>query len=300
MDSEWLGDEARKMATGAAEKVGTKAITAGVTGVGIWLWGKKNEAIQRVSAIRRSLSPRIKGGKVESTRLLIIGPPGVGKTTIGQMLSGAFDDALDIPGAYQESLGVESYTLRNVPRVEATVPPGQPHRRYYWDDVKAKIVSGEFDGIILLSSFGFHSIGEFYQLSPKGPSDPEFLGNYLARCQSDEIAVLDELMPFLSAAKNKCWLLHLVTKQDLWWDLRQSAIVHYRDGEYGERAKRVRQGDCNFRQEFAFGSVVIGNFTTSNGAELARTAAGYEQRLQVESMRRFWEILGSLQEFGGK
>lgn len=292
MAGDGLEDELKKVATGVATKVGVSV----VTGAGIWLWGQGQSAVAKVSAIRKSLSAKKLPDARLTSRLLIIGPPGVGKTTTGRLLAGDFDAALDIPGAYQESLGVEGYALRDAPHVQLTVPPGQPHRRYYWDAIDAEVASGKYDGIILLSSYGYHSIGEYDPLPHKNSSDPKYLTEYLAACRGQEILVLDHLLPFMNAAKVKSWLLHFVTKQDLWWKDNQKVVAHYREGEYGKKARLIRPGDPQFKQEFAFGSIVIGNFTTSTGKELAKTTAGYDQQTQVQSLRRFWEIVGALQE----
>jgi hypothetical protein len=274
------------------EDIGVKASVK----LGVWLWGKGQSAVNLVSSVRKSLSAAPGSSGPSVSRLLIIGSPGAGKTTTGKLLAGEYDDAMDIPGAYQESLGVESYALRDAPEVQLTVPPGQPHRRYYWDPINAEVASGKYDGIILLNSYGYHSIGEFDPLKGKGITKTEYLATYLENARRQEILVLEHLLPFLNANKRKAWLLHLVSKQDLWWGENQTVMEHYLQGEYGKTAKQIRSGDPGFKQEFAFGSIVISNFSTSTGRELVKTAAGYDQQHRVNSMRRFWEVLGTLQE----
>ena len=179
------------------------------------------------------------------------------------------------------------------------VPPGQKHRRdSTWIDLQASISSGEYRGIILVGAYGYHSLGVFDYKNHRlyRGDDEEFLRDYLEDCRNDEIGVLRRLSPFISSSPRKCWLLTLVTKQDLWWGEQATVEKHYRDGDYSEGLGQIvaELGSQNFRHEFVLGSLVIANFTTNRGESLASTTAGYDQESQVRSLRRLWETLGAL------
>ena len=117
--------------------------------------------------------------------------------------------------------------------------------------------------------------------------------------RAEELAILKELAPHLIASKRKLWMLTLVTKQDLWWPKRNETMKHYHDGEYSDRIKTIlgKRSRALFRHELAFASLVISNFTTGAGEKLTPNAAGYDQKLQVESLRRLFETIDGLRQW---
>jgi len=58
-------------------------------------------------------------------KILILGPSGVGKTTMGELLS-CPEQSPD--GKYDESISVEQFQLKDDKNVQIVVLPGQPHR----------------------------------------------------------------------------------------------------------------------------------------------------------------------------
>ena len=234
--------------------------------------------------------------------ILIIGPGGVGKSTFAQMLSGQHDSLLEIPGPYQESLGLERYVLDDDQTVELIVPPGQRHRRdATWTDLEKTISAGGYRGIIVTGSYGYHSLGEISYKHHRlyQNDDAAFLSAFLRECRTDEINVLRRLAPHMRSNSRRSWILTLVTKQDLWWSEHAAVESHYRSAEYGELVNEVIQsvGKNNVRHEFVFSSLVISNFTTGVGELLASTVAGYDQNLQATSLRRLWETVYALKRW---
>ena len=234
--------------------------------------------------------------------VLIIGSGGVGKSTTGRFLSGDGVRLAESTGKYDESLGAERYLLDDDPNVELIVPPGQKHRRdATWGQLQQTISAGGYRGIILPSSYGYHSLGQIsykHHRLYKGEK-AAFMEAFLNECQADELAVLNRLSPHFSASDRKFWVVSLVTKQDLWWDRRSEVESHYREGKYGRLMAQItkRIGPDKFRHEAVFTSFVISNFTTGHGEVLATTVAGYDHNHQAESLRRFVNTLDGLRQW---
>jgi len=267
---------------------------------GQWLWNNREWVFARFAEIRRWLFPPKEARPTSG--ILVIGPGGVGKSTFARILSGEINYPLDIPGEYQESIPLERYALKDDPTVELIVPPGQQHRRdATWSDLEKTIGAGGYRGIIVTSSYGYHSLGlTSYKRHRLYQNDKaEFLDAFLRECRTDEINVLRRLAPFIQANSRKSWLLTLVTKQDLWWAECEAVESHYRSAEYGQLIEGLLQdaGKKILRHEFAFSSLVISNFSTGVGELLANTVAGYDQILQVQSLRRLWETVYALKEW---
>jgi hypothetical protein len=210
-----------------------------------------------------------------------------------------------VPVDYTESIGLEHYTLQDDAKVEIVVPPGQIHRRdATWNGVQSAIGAGEYRGIIITSAFGYHRFGEIGVRDHRlfRGDEKQFLADFLGVSRNDEVEVLRRLEPHICASRSKCWLLTLVTKQDLWWPQRREVDDHYRLGEYGSIVNRIIQqaGAQRLRHELVPLSLVISNFITARGEVLAETAAGYDQRTQTWSIRRMWETLYALKDWEEK
>jgi hypothetical protein len=74
--------------------------------VGKWVWEQRETIKVLLEEVFLWFRGKKKG--TESGRVLIVGSGGCGKSTLGRLLSGGFDAILDLPGSYQESLGIET------------------------------------------------------------------------------------------------------------------------------------------------------------------------------------------------
>jgi hypothetical protein len=271
--------------------------------IAVWACDKRGQILGLLSELRDWFSGGKKGAKGERPGILILGAGGSGKSTLGRILSGEFDLLLDPPGEYKESVSTEEYPLQDDPKTEVLVPSGQAHRRgATWTGLLADVVAGRFRGIILINAYGYHTLAQvsykdtriFQERGKRG-----FLRAYLEDSRSDEVAVLHRVAEATRSAPGKLWMLTLVCKQDLWWPNRSDVEACYRDGEYGAiiRDLQAHLGHVRFRHEYAFASLVISNFTTGMKETLRRNTAGYDQNLQVASLRRLFETVAALKQW---
>ncbi len=261
-----------------------------------WAWDNRKEILPRLKDLYGWFRSKDSG-------ILILGEGGTGKSTLGRILAGEFDWLLDAPGRYEQDIGVRRYTLEGSPKVEIVVLPGQErYRAVTWDDLLKDVTGGKYRGIILLGAYGYHSFGEVSYKEHKLHRDTkkQFLEAYLPDRRAEEIKVLERLASPLRLLHGKCWLLTVVAKQDLWWPERQEVEDHYREGEYGAKIRALLEGHDSrkVRHEFAFTSLVISNFVTDKGELLRKNAAGYDQKLHVESLRRILETIDALRNWG--
>lgn len=262
-----------------------------------WAWKHRDAILKRLKSIFSWF--RSGDGTEKKPGILLLGAGGTGKTTLAQLLAGNFDCLVDPPGRYEESIGVEIFGLKDDPKVEIVVPPGQHHRREStWNDLHADIVAGRFRGVILISSFGFHSLGEISYKDHRlyQGNKAEFLDAYLAAQRDDELAVLRQLTPHLQASRGRLWLLSVVTKQDLWWPQQTQVEEYYRDGDYGATVQQLvsTKGGRDFRHELAYASLIINNFVTGRQERLRPNAEGYDHNEQVKSVRHLFQIAEAL------
>src|SRR4051794_17779901 len=89
-----------------------------------WVWDNLDTILDRLKRVRDWFR------SVEAGRdILIIGPGGVGKTTLAAILSGKFDWLLSEPWRYDVSYGIDAFSLKDDPKTKIVVPPGQTIRR---------------------------------------------------------------------------------------------------------------------------------------------------------------------------
>jgi hypothetical protein len=266
-----------------------------------WAWTNKAEICGYLVRVRDWF--RGKPPADPERGILIIGPGGVGKTTLAAVLSGTFDWLLSEPWRYDESYGVEESTLKDDPKVNIVVPPGQTVRRETtWGEVELSLAAGKYRGVILVTANGFHSpVHRSYKSHPLYKGDKEsFIAEYLAAGRQDELEVLRRLAAYLRLAPGRLWLLSVVTKEDLWWRQTDREVDQwYGAGEYAKVVSEMAadRGATGFRHEIATVSLVINTFATAGGEVLKPNLEGYDHRRQVESVRRLFELLGALLEW---
>jgi hypothetical protein len=117
--------------------------------------------------------------------------------------------------------------------------------------------------------------------------------------RADEIRTLRELLPAVRLCKNRVWLLVVVAKQDLWWPEKADVDRHYREGDFEAEIRtgldQIDPKSC--RREVVFASLVIYNLRTPSGELIRENAAGYDQALQVGSLRRLVETVDALRQW---
>lgn len=240
--------------------------------------------------------------KPNARGVLIIGPGGVGKTTLGQFLSGQEDQAAS--GSYVESVGTEEFQIADNLSVQLVIPPGQAHRRKAtWDQRLEEVADGKFRGVILIHAYGHHALGDFSYKNHK-LYDPEkgfdaFVTDYLSQCLKAEEQILKIVCDAVRRCSAPIWVLTLVTKQDLWWDERDDVEKYYTEGKYGKVVKEClgSKSEKLFRHETATASLVIRNLITGRDEIVKKTVAGYDAPLQEKSFEKLLQVFDGLMQW---
>jgi hypothetical protein len=303
-DDRVIGDKLNTMSDWFASASSTS--TTSSVNRGISIGKEKSDSIEPETAPAQGVAAP---ARLEPTKqppgILIIGPGGTGKTTFAKLLTGHYSRTpFDVPGPYEESYQAEGYALKGEPGAEIVVPPGQEFRREAnWDALLRDLENGRFRGIVLNVAYGYHSLGQMrykdHALFKRTQNKSLFREAYLKARRIEEKAVLLRLMPHIMKCHERLWLLTLVGKEDLWWNKRAEVERHYRQGDFGKRARSIQQthGNNRFRYELVLASLVISNFISSVGETLARNCAGYDHGKQVASLRRLVEMFDSLRKW---
>ena len=231
--------------------------------------------------------------------ILVVGAGGVGKSILADLICGRAEagDGGEPVGRYAESLTVDRLKLKADDTVEVIVLPGQPHRRTpTWQEYEARLATGGFRGIVIVSAYGYHSLGQYDVEDHRlyAGDRRQFLRDYLAACRDDEVAILGRVLEAAVKSPRKLWLLSVVNKRDLWDNQRADVERHYRDGGYDIAVRRAQEaiGGTRLRHERVAVSLLINRFETARGEVLAKNLAGYAHPDQVESVER---LVGALE-----
>jgi hypothetical protein len=277
--------------TKVIEEISRGAFRAIIDAVREW-WNRKNKVAQGGTTTAPNAD--------EKRGILVIGPGGTGKTTLARILSGDANWLIDSPWEYRESHNTELYSLLDDPGVQIVVPPGQKHRREStWSSIHADLASDQYRGIIFVTAYGYHNLAgvRSYKQHPTYENNKDrFFAKYLEESRKDEVRILEQLVSHLPSQGQKLWFVSVVAKEDFWYPDRTIVEKHYREQEYSQVLRKIQEkcGTTRFRHEFEFLSLVISNLTTETGETLKKNVEGYDQKLQVESMRRLIRTLFAL------
>jgi hypothetical protein len=163
------------------------------------------EKHRELSGIYSKLKFLIKNGRV---RVVIFGPGGTGKTTLGRLLDDEDEKKPTAPGAYNVSATAKDATLAGVPFGGITIAPGQEHRRnYHWPALYQDLMKGELEGLIFVVSWGYHSFDlesfKQHKLYTPGMEPDAFMQAWLKKSREDEVKVLGELAPHIISQRRR-------------------------------------------------------------------------------------------------
>lgn len=244
----------------------------------------------------KKISNLIKHGR---SNILIFGHGGAGKTTLGYKLSGS-----DLPSyKYVPSVTTEKLKIKGNLYGKYFIATGQQRSiNLNWSELFRNMASGKFKGIINVVSYGYHSYKseasfketEYY----KSKGDKDFLEHYLAERRKSEISQLRTLAENIKNTKGKFWMVTLVNKQDLWYDVKNDVESYYLNGDYAKIIKQIsdRKGD-QFIHHYVSASLVDSNLKIGKGFNL-NSVPMYDEQLRLENFNNFIVLLNQMIDNG--
>lgn len=184
-----------------------------------WAWRNKEEIRGKLQGLWRWYRNKPTAAELPRKPILILGPGGVGKTTLSRILSGQTDWLLDSPWEYKESLDPETMPLKDDPKTFFLTMPGQNVRRDRgWNEIVSGIAAGDYRGVILVCSDGYHSLPQgqsHLSLKYESETQSKFMDRYLQESRLLELKLIEQLAVGVSLVRGKFWLMTVVAKQDL-------------------------------------------------------------------------------------
>ncbi len=262
---------------------------------------------ERRGKIRQSVVRAFNHIKRGHIGIMTFGTGGTGKTTLGHLFTQGFTNQNKVP-TYDRSINIEEFKMPGDLVCTMYTAPGQERHQEEenasegsnWSKLYQRIARSKSVGIINVVSFGYHSIRTLdyteTNIYKEGMSQEEFLQLHLEKRKLKEVEALSEIVPHVSAAPGKVWMMTVVTKQDLWWNERIDVERFYRQGAYHKEIEKIksRLGAANFQHEFVSVSLVMDNFTTGNKRLLKPNTAGYDDNLRLLNQANLARVMGSL------
>ena len=236
--------------------------------------------------------------------VVMFGPGGVGKTTFGRFVESGTVLPVEPPGKYVEDLKIARFRSPSGAEAEYLVPPGQERRRPRdWDDLLARLGDGEFCGVVIFASYGYHSLaqaGGYKAHTLYDGNRKEFLSAYLEAKRLEEIAVAKLVGKAVRRSPEPVWILTCVTKQDLWWRDKAHSNEFYEVGAYADALTSSLEG-CDpslLRRETSYCCLAIQNLRDAHRDIIAEHDPKYDEVKKAESLAALLERLEALLEGG--
>lgn len=249
------------------------------SGIAAGLIGKQleNLASRNKSAFIESYERYREG----SLGIFVFGPQGTGKTTLMNVLSGSLF-INDVPPEYSSSIANEKEAFKGHLYFKVYSGPGQETLAdIHWPQLFEKMSEYSRVLCIFCCSFGCHTSFDI-----GGRVD---VNDYLRKYKGQESAIFLKFCEQISAIQGQLGLMLLVTKQDLWWDKRDTVEGHYTSAKFarGFRLLSDRKKAVGFVGDRASASLSIQNLLSADKQLLMPTVGGYDQLIQKANFANF-------------
>lgn len=181
------------------------------------------------------------------------------------------------------------------------IPPGQRHQRQQlWKNHIANIENDQLDGLILLGSYGFHSLGEINLSTHKlwNGNLEQFRVDFQQLQAQDERDVANMITPAIKRRRRKFWVLHMLNKADIWWNQRNTVINNFAHSEpFAAIQEHMRERD---RYETCATSLTMSNVVTRDGSVLFPRRPEFDQETQTSLQMKMIDTIAALQDWSDK
>jgi hypothetical protein len=165
-------------------------------------------------------------------RILLMGSSGTGKTQFIKCACDIFADAID-KIARTEFPSKSKFNIDGR-LFEFIDTPGQKYHKARRSEAFRESLSKGISGVINIVAYGYHE----YDIDVnKVITNNKINTEYQKRHLQLEIDLLQEWAPYLKDE----WIITVVSKADLWWNINKQVLKHYSQGPYQEALEILNQ-----------------------------------------------------------
>lgn len=170
------------------------------------------------------------------TKVLVLGSSGSGKTQF-------LNSFLGIPMLEDNRTYVPEskfFYFENGRKIKFVDLPGhitlESARQHYIDE----ITKNKIDGIINVVNYGYNDV-EDNSADVFNIDNNEIKAAYLNDCRKNELNQLKEWLNRIHGESKPKWIITVINKADIWYDIRNEVERYYTNGDYGQQIDVVKR-----------------------------------------------------------